>query len=247
MTKISKYFSPTDNQRKYLIDGVPYYSVTNILGATKAVCMQNVLDSWTTRLELDYGVKKAKKKRDLPIKVGNYVHLVIEYQLKQFQMSDVRYQNGANLKSEIRILKSFNRSLTKYFQPVINDIDEVIAIEFPVYSTTLGFAGTVDAIVKMKDGRVLILDHKTASKKKTKSAIKDYNLQVAAYALAYHEMTGTVVDGAQINIIYRTSVGKRNPTRLDRYDVKNLRKDSLAFLARLDIFKARQARQAFSF
>ncbi|MEN9871607.1 MAG: nuclease superfamily, partial [Cyanobacteriota bacterium] len=100
------------------------------------------------------------------------------------------------------------------------------------------YAGTVDAIVKMKDGRVLILDHKTASKKKTKSGIKDYNLQVAAYALAYHEMTGTIVDGAQINIIYRTLVGKRKPTRLDRYDVKNLRKESLAFLARLAIFKA---------
>lgn len=220
---ISKYFSPTDNQRKYLIDGIPYYSVTSILGATKAICMQNILDSWSTRLELDYGAKKAKKKRVLPTKVGSYTHLVIEYQLKNIH----------------KPLRDFNRSIAKYFKPVLNDIDEVIAIEFPVYSTTLGFAGTVDAIVKMKDGRVLILDHKTASKKKTKSGIKDYNLQVAAYALAYHEMTGTVVDGAQINIIYRTSVGKRNPTRLDRYDVKNLRKESVAFLARLDIFKAK--------
>jgi hypothetical protein len=222
MVKVSRFFSPTENQRKYLVDGVPYYSVTSVIQATKPMCMSKIIEKWKTNLHLDYPKNKAKNKVKLPVLVGDYTHQMIEKQLLNLNCVEPK----------------FDRSLAKHFKPVINDIEEVIATELPVYSKVHGYAGTVDAIVKFKDGRIVILDHKTASQKKTKSSIKDYNLQIAAYALAYYEMTGIAIDDAQINIIYRSMQGKRNPTRLDRYYVENLRKECCLFLTRLQIFKA---------
>jgi hypothetical protein len=226
-TRIKKYFSLVDNQRKYFIDGESYFGVTSILEATKAICMKSIFQKWETQLKLDYGLKKGEAKRELPLKVGTFTHAVIENQLQAFPNS----------------IPQFKRSLACHFQPVLDEIAEVLEIEAPVYSKKHKYAGTVDAIVRFKNGKIIILDHKTANQKKTQSGIAEYRLQIAAYALAYYEMTGIAVDGAQINIIYRTTQGIRKPTRLDRFDVANLRKETLGFLARLNTFKAQQTPQ----
>lgn len=73
-----------------------------------------------------------------------------------------------------------------------------LLVESPVYST-LGFAGTVDAVIQVND-RIVVYDWKTASKPKQDRYIYDYKLQVAAYAAAIEELYGVDVDHGEVII-----------------------------------------------
>jgi len=56
---------------------------------------------------------------------------------------------------------------------------EVLASEFQVFNLTEGYAGTVDALVRLRDGRIWLVDYKTS-----KGLYSDHALQVIAYAHA---------------------------------------------------------------
>jgi hypothetical protein len=53
----------------------------------------------------------------------------------------------------------------------------------------LGVAGRVDCVAEF-DGKLSIIDFKTAMKKKQKSWINNYFMQEAAYAIMWEERTG---------------------------------------------------------
>jgi len=55
-----------------------------------------------------------------------------------------------------------------------------------MYSDHLRLAGTVDCVAEF-DGRLSIIDFKTASKQKQKSYIENYFMQCAAYAIMFEE------------------------------------------------------------
>lgn len=54
-----------------------------------------------------------------------------------------------------------------------------LASEFQVFNLTAGYAGTVDALVRLRDGSVWLVDYKTG-----KGIYSDHALQVVAYAQA---------------------------------------------------------------
>lgn len=56
---------------------------------------------------------------------------------------------------------------------------QLLASEFQVFNLTEGYAGTVDALVRLRDGRVFVVDYKTG-----KGLYSDHALQVVAYAQA---------------------------------------------------------------
>ena len=69
---------------------------------------------------------------------------------------------------------------------------EVVENEKMVYSATYLFAGAVDAVIRV-NGKLVIMDWKTSNRIQN-----EYALQASAYAKAYEEMTGLVVDEAWI-------------------------------------------------
>jgi hypothetical protein len=69
---------------------------------------------------------------------------------------------------------------------------QVLHNEMMVYSQTHQYAGAVDAVCKIGD-RVIIMDWKTSNQ-----IYVEYALQVAAYAKAFEEMTGTPVHEAWV-------------------------------------------------
>lgn len=75
---------------------------------------------------------------------------------------------------------------------LLADIDEVHAIEAPLYSHHLKVAGTVDCIAKYK-GKISVVDFKTSARIKTREDISNYFMQCAAYAVAFEERTGVPV------------------------------------------------------
>jgi genome maintenance exonuclease 1 len=79
-----------------------------------------------------------------------------------------------------------------YLKPVLEDIDEIHAMETRLYSDTLQAAGTVDLIARYK-GKMTILDWKTSGRVKSRDDIHSYFKQCAFYAQAFWERTGIVI------------------------------------------------------
>ena len=73
------------------------------------------------------------------------------------------------------------------------NVDSFVETEGRVWHKVDKYAGTLDSLVKLKDGRIAVLDYKT-----TKYIYDTHELQVVAYVKAYEEMSGIKIDTAFI-------------------------------------------------
>ncbi len=81
----------------------------------------------------------------------------------------------------------------KSIQPILDQyVNNIHALEIPLYSNHLKVAGRVDCIAEF-DSKISIIDFKTASKPKESKWILNYFMQCAAYAVMYEERTGVSV------------------------------------------------------
>ena len=94
---------------------------------------------------------------------------------------------------------SMQKSLFALAKPEIDKIDNIIAIETPLWSKTLGLAGRTDCIAEY-DGKLSIIDFKASTKEKRKQDIDNYFAQATAYALMFQERTGIIVENFAIII-----------------------------------------------
>ena len=78
-------------------------------------------------------------------------------------------------------------------QPYLDKINNIHALEAPLYSEYLGIAGRVDCIAEY-NGELAIVDFKTSGKQKKEAWIEHYFVQCVAYAYMYYERTGIEVD-----------------------------------------------------
>ena len=76
--------------------------------------------------------------------------------------------------------------------PYLNDINNIHALEAPLYSEFIGLAGRVDCIAEYK-GELAIVDFKTSRKQKPEKWIEHYFVQCAAYGALYYDLTGIEV------------------------------------------------------
>ena len=86
----------------------------------------------------------------------------------------------------------FDRELFEGISPYLQEIENIHALEDPLYSDHLEIAGTVDCIAEFQ-GKLSIIDFKTSSKIKTRDNIHGYFMQTSAYAVAFEERTGIPV------------------------------------------------------
>ena len=77
--------------------------------------------------------------------------------------------------------------LFKIAKVELNKIDNIYALEGPLYSRQLGIAGTVDCIAEY-DGELAIIDFKTSKKPKPREWIEHYFVQAMAYGCMLYEM-----------------------------------------------------------
>lgn len=81
----------------------------------------------------------------------------------------------------------------KSIQPILDKyVNNIHALEVPLYSNHLRVAGRVDCIAEF-DGKLAVIDFKTASKPKEEKWILNYFMQCSAYAVMYEERTGISV------------------------------------------------------
>jgi genome maintenance exonuclease 1 len=82
----------------------------------------------------------------------------------------------------------FDVEMWQNMKPVLHSIDNIHALEQPLYSDHLEVAGTVDCIGEY-NGKMSVIDFKTSRRIKHRDDIHDYFMQCAAYAVAFEEMT----------------------------------------------------------
>jgi genome maintenance exonuclease 1 len=83
----------------------------------------------------------------------------------------------------------FDQDLFKKIRTHLDKIDNIHALESPLYSDHLEVAGTVDCIAEY-DGKLAVIDFKTSSKLKQRDWIHGYFMQTSAYAVMFEERTG---------------------------------------------------------
>jgi hypothetical protein len=160
-----------DGVRYYNVDGKPYPSITSV---TSFYNRQFFLE-WRKKV----GEETANKITKVSTERGTKFHdLVEKYLLNQ----DI---------SKLDILpttKALFISAKKY----LDNINNIHALEKPLYSDYFGIAGRVDCIAEY-NGELAIIDFKTSKKIKPEEWIEQYFVQETAYACMYYEMTGIPV------------------------------------------------------
>ena len=155
------------------IDGVRYYDIP---GESKLVSITSITSwinreifrSWRARV----GNEEADKVTKAATSRGTDMHTLTENYL---------------LNEELPTVQPLSEFLFKQSKPQLDLINNIHAIEKPLYSLRLGVAGTVDCIADYED-ELAVIDFKTSKKPKPRKWIDHYFVQCAAYACMLYEM-----------------------------------------------------------
>lgn len=162
-----------EGKRYYSTPGGDFPSVTTVVGHKK----QEFFAEWR---------QKNPEESKRVTSRGTKFHSIIEDYLnnKELNLDEM----NSNYKALFLLLK-----------PELDKIDNIVALEVPMWSKTIGLAGRSDCIADY-DGKLSIIDFKASTKEKRKQDIENYFMQAAAYALMYQEQTGVIIDNFAILI-----------------------------------------------
>lgn len=166
--KLERATAPDGSRVYNTPSGRAYPSVTSVTGLLgKAAIME-----WRKRV----GEEEANRISSRAAARGTRVHSLCEDFLSNKEVSpDI-----------------FDKEMWDQFKPLLERINNIHALETPLYSDHLEVAGTVDCIAEF-DGKVSVIDFKTSKRVKTREEISNYFMQCAAYAVAFEERTGVPV------------------------------------------------------
>jgi len=162
------------------IDGVRYYSVPGEEEGElmKLVSITSVTSHFNKEIFVKWRKRVGNEEADRVTKLatgrGTDMHTLTEHYLKNENLP------------EVRPISDF---LFKISKGHLNKINNIYALEGPLYSKELGLAGTVDCIAEY-DGELAIIDFKTSKKPKPRDWIEHYFVQCMAYGCMLYEMKG---------------------------------------------------------
>ena len=161
-----------NGKRHYVTPKGNFPSITTVL----SVLSRKGIAEWRARV----GEAEADKIGRQACGRGTNVHLMCE-----------QYVN--NELDESKFMPDV-KAMFNSIKPILKErIGEVYAQEMPMWSSYLGVAGRVDCIAEF-DGKLAVIDYKTASKTKKKEWISSYFQQASAYCVMFEERTGIPID-----------------------------------------------------
>ena len=166
-----------DGFRFYDIDGKAYPSITTVLGIQKKAQLQE----WRDKI----GEKVANWEMGRAARRGKATHLLIEQYIKGLTPSE----RGVLPLGLFRLIK-----------PYVDQIDNIHCLETIMYSKKLTIAGQVDCIAEY-NGKLSVIDFKTANKERQESWIENYFMQTSAYAQMYEELFGKEIEQIVILLV----------------------------------------------
>ena len=169
-----------DRLKRVEIDGKRFYQVPGeqdlkLVSVTTVTSFQSAksIKEWRQRV----GEEVANRKTRRATSRGTDMHTLVEYYLKNETLPSVQ---------------PLSEFLFKFAKPTLDKIDNIHALESPLYSKKLGIAGTVDCIAEY-EGELAVIDFKTSEKPKPEKWIEGYFVQAVAYACMLYELTGIIV------------------------------------------------------
>ena len=158
----------SDGKRFYQTPtGELFPSVTTVM----SIMNKDAILAWRKRV----GAEEANRISSKAARRGTKMHTVCENYLGNKELGNVMPDT---------------LSLFRQIQPMIDEyVDNVYAIEAPLYSEHLKVGGRVDCVAEF-DGKPAIIDFKTSSRVKTEDKIQNYFMQCVAYAVMFEERTG---------------------------------------------------------
>lgn len=166
----------TEKGRVYKVPGGKLYpSITTVLSSYNK---QAILE-WRQRV----GEEEANRISRLASGRGTKLHNTVEKYLLN-EMTDMKIQT---MMPDIKEMFFDMRKI------IDENIGDIYGIEQPLYSHKLRLAGRCDCIAEW-NGKLAIVDWKTASRTKDKDHIKNYFMQATAYAEMFEELTGKTID-----------------------------------------------------
>jgi len=156
--------------RFYNIGDINYPSVTSVLGVRKKVELQQ----WRDRI----GENVANWEMGRAARRGTATHNLIENYIKGEPLTE---------KSVLPL------GLFKLMKPYVDQIQNIHCLETVLYSKKYRLAGQVDCIAEY-NGKLSVIDFKTANKERKEEWIENYFLQCTAYALMYEELYGKEIE-----------------------------------------------------
>ena len=176
-----------DGKRRYETPTGVYTSITTLLHSLPP---SPGLMEWKERV----GEAVANYAMNSGARRGTKLHRVIESYLSN--------NLTQNLKQEYGVVAA---GLFELMQSELQFIDNIRALEQPVYSTSLEIAGTTDCVAEF-DGILSVIDFKSSTWMKDEESIRNYLIQATFYSIAWEELTGEKVE--QIVIIMASEDGK---------------------------------------
>ena len=178
--------------RFYQIDGKNYPSVTSVLSIRKS----DGLKKWRESIGEDvanWEMRRAAKR-------GKSFHTLVEQYLKDETPS---------------IRDVLPLGLFRLMKPYINQIDNIRLVEKIMYSPKLTIAGQVDCVAEY-NGKLSVIDFKTANKERIEEWVENYFLQCTAYACMYEETFNEDID--QIVVLIAGEDGSMIPFVKEKKD-----------------------------
>ncbi len=161
----------TQKGRTYLINDAVYPSVTTVIGHSKKASIM----AWRKKV----GEEEANRVCKRATTRGNKCHKLAELYLLNQDIS--KYKDDP-----------LSMGLFHQIKPYLDSINNIHALEAPLFSKLLRLAGRVDCIAEY-NGELAIIDFKTSTKYKREEWIHDYFAQETAYAIMFQELTGLQV------------------------------------------------------
>jgi len=167
--------------RFYDIEGKHYPSVTSVLSIRKAESLKQWRINVTDKVA-DWEMGRAARR-------GKATHTLVEQYLKN-ETPSIR---------DVLPLGMF-----KLMKPYLDQINNIHCLETVMFSNKLTIAGQVDCIAEY-NGKLSVIDFKTANKERQESWIENYFMQTTAYAQMYEEIFGKKIE--QIVILLASEDG----------------------------------------
>src|SRR5210317_917781 len=192
-----------DGFRFYAVEDKHFPSITTVLGAIP----KPGLIAWRKNV----GEEAAKWEMNRAARRGSATHTLVEQYLKG-ETPSIR---------DVLPLGMF-----RLLKPYLDQVDNIHALEKIMYSKQLTVAGQVDCIAEY-NGKLSVIDFKTANKERVDSWNENYYIQCTAYAIKYEELYGTPID--QIVVLIASEDGTTQAFVKDKKDYIEPLKEEIAY------------------
>jgi len=188
------FFPIPPKLREKKIGGKRHYISPNGIALPSVTTVLSLLDqagirAWKNRV----GETEANRVSGRALKNGTEMHTIVE-----------KFLDNKGTESYKNVV---SQQLFRQMKPELSKINNIRAQEVQLYSEKIGVAGRVDCVADF-DGKLSVIDFKSARQKKQKSWITKYFLQATCYALMFEENTKTKLD--QIVILISAEDGTVN-------------------------------------